>query len=102
MPKKARPYTQSKGMGKRLEQVRKKAGLSQKDAGLKIGVSDTAVSSWERGVFEPPLSYIVYLTEEFCCDLSWLILGIETGSQAIAGSRIDIEREKKKLQTKEK
>jgi transcriptional regulator with XRE-family HTH domain len=81
MTKKAAPFKQLKALGDRLKKIRISAGLSQKEAGQNVGVSDATVSNWEKGIFEPPLSYLEYLAENFNCDLNWLLTGIEKSSQ---------------------
>ena len=36
--------------GKRLKEFRKRINLTQKEAAIKIGVSEQALSKWENGV----------------------------------------------------
>ncbi len=43
----------------------------------KFGTSHTAIGNWEKGNTEPPISYLVYLVENFGGDLNWLLLGKE-------------------------
>jgi len=37
----------------RLRQARRRAGLTQRAAADKLGVSKAAISNWERGAFNP-------------------------------------------------
>lgn len=36
--------------GQPIRELRLKAGWTQKELGMKIGISDKAISKWERGV----------------------------------------------------
>lgn len=45
-------------VGNAIAYLRKKAGYTQKDLADRIGVSDKAVSKWERGLGMPDISYL--------------------------------------------
>ena len=44
-------------VGAFIRQERKKQSLTQKDLGEAVGVSDKAVSKWERGLSFPDITY---------------------------------------------
>ena len=43
--------------GQLIRELRLKAGWTQKELGMKIGISDKAISKWERGLSFPCLLY---------------------------------------------
>ena len=57
----------------RLKELREEQGLSMKELGLKIGVSDASVCKWENGVSEPKITYILRLSEFFECSTDYLL-----------------------------
>lgn len=54
-------YLDIKRVGKTIAFFRKRAGLTQKELGNRIGISDKAVSKWERGLGLPDISYLTKL-----------------------------------------
>jgi DNA-binding XRE family transcriptional regulator len=48
---------QSQTIGGRLRRHRQKLGLTQKEAGDKIGVSESTINNWERGRTMPSPGY---------------------------------------------
>lgn len=58
--------------GKRLAQLRVKAGLSQLAAGRMLDVSDKAVSKWERGASFPSMETMVKISELYHVPMSKL------------------------------
>lgn len=51
----------------KIKVYRKFYNLSQEDLGLKIGVSQNTISSWEKYVYMPTLSSICALLDVFNC-----------------------------------
>ena len=49
----------------KLRSLRKKQGLTQMDLALLLGVSDRAVSKWEKGLSSPTSKHIVFLAKVF-------------------------------------
>ena len=49
--------------------------LSQRELGNRIGVTDTTVSSWERGVTEPNASQTTAIVHATGCNEHWLLTG---------------------------
>lgn len=53
----------NKVFSERLLKLRKEKHLSQEELARKIGVTDGAISFWEKGENEPKLSYIFSLSK---------------------------------------
>ena len=66
-------------MGELIRDCRKEKGLTQKNVANKLGVTDRAVSKWERGICAPDIAYIEELAE---------MLGL-TVAELIAGQRME-------------
>ena len=52
-------------LGRRIQEARKAAGLSQESLGERLGVSRQAVSKWERGAADPSTSNLLALAKLF-------------------------------------
>ncbi len=63
-------------IGARIKELRADRGISQRELGKAIGVSQKAVDYWERGVNEPKASYITLLANYFEVSADYL-LGLE-------------------------
>ena len=63
-------------IGARIKELRTDRGISQRELGKAIGVSQKAVDYWERGVNEPKASYITWLANYFEVSADYL-LGLE-------------------------
>ena len=68
----------------RIQQLRKRKGISQEELADRIGVSRQAVSKWESGQTSPDLEKIVLLSEFFEVTTDYLLKGAssETASTA--------------------
>ncbi len=53
-------------IGARIKELRTDRGISQRELGKAIGVSQKAVDYWERGVNEPKASYITLNSADGC------------------------------------
>lgn len=62
-------------MTDRLKQVRKAAKLNQEEFGARIGVTNSAVSYWEKGVRNIPDTAILSICREFNVSETWLRTG---------------------------
>lgn len=62
-------------IGKAISFLRKRAGYTQKDLADRIGVSDKAVSKWERGLGLPDISYLRKLSILLDTDTDSLLAG---------------------------
>jgi transcriptional regulator with XRE-family HTH domain len=56
----------------RLAQARRKANMKQSDLASKVGVTQTAMSSYERGRTLPTIDIVKKLAEELKVSLDWL------------------------------
>lgn len=66
---------QTDKIAKAVSYLRKRAGYTQKDLADRLGVSDKAVSKWERGVGMPDISYIRKLSILLDTDSDSLLSG---------------------------
>ena len=73
-------------IGKFIAECRKEKGLTQLQLAEKLGITDKAVSKWERGVTMPDTSIML----DLCA-----ILGISVNS-LLSGEKIDMEKNDKK------
>ena len=75
-------------IGKFIAECRKKANLTQMQLAEKLGITDKAVSKWERGVAMPDTSIMLEL-----CD----ILSISV-NELLSGERINMENDNQKTE----
>lgn len=64
-----------KKVGKAIATLRKRAGFTQKDLAERIGITDKAVSKWERGVGMPDIGYLGKLSVLLNTDSESLLAG---------------------------
>ena len=62
-------------MGKFISELRKEKGLTQKDIGDKLNISDNSVSKWERGINAPDIYYLGPLSEMLGVSIKELLMG---------------------------
>lgn len=62
-------------MNERIKELRKAAGLTQDEFGAKLGISNSAVSKWEKGDGSVPDSAILSICREFGVNEVWLRTG---------------------------
>lgn len=62
-------------VGKAISLLRKRAGYTQKDLADRIGISDKAVSKWERGLGLPEIGYLRKLSILLDTDTDSLLAG---------------------------
>ncbi len=56
----------------RLKELRKQRRLTQKEVGEKVGVSQTAVGFWEKGIKEPGVQTLYRIADLFGVSLDYL------------------------------
>lgn len=61
--------------GNFIKELRKEKGLTQKELGEKLNITDKAISKWERGLSFPDISMLNSLTSFFEIDVSELLNG---------------------------
>ena len=88
-------------MGALIARMRKEKGLTQKELGEKLFVTDKAVSKWERGVSLPDITILEKLADELDTDI-YSILQIPKKDKSLALEVIEKERVKIKNQFKRK
>lgn len=64
-----------KKIGKTIAYLRKRAGYTQKDLADRIGISDKAVSKWERGLGTPDIAYFGKLSILLDTDIDSILTG---------------------------
>lgn len=74
--------------GKFIKKLRKEKGITQKELGEKLNITDKAISKWERGLSFPDITMLNILAEFFEIDVSELLNG-EKGAK----KDIDIDKE---------
>ena len=62
-------------VGKAISFLRKRAGFTQADLAERIGISDKAVSKWERGLSFPDITFLVKLSILLDTDTDSLLMG---------------------------
>lgn len=60
-------------LGKRIQELRQENNMSQKDLAKLVGVSDVAISRWERGTRIPNAENIVNLANVFKISADYLL-----------------------------
>ena len=73
--------------GKFIKILRKEKGITQKELGEKLHLTDKAISKWERGLSFPDIAVLKDLADFFDIDISELLNG-ERGKK----QEIDIEK----------
>lgn len=65
------------GISDTLMELRKKRGITQKELGEVLGVSNKTVSKWEKGIIEPDITSMINLSKYYGITIDELIKGIE-------------------------
>ena len=60
---------QPRSIGERIKEVRKACRMSQAEVGEALGVTNTSVRNWEKGVCTPPSPTIIALAALFSCSV---------------------------------
>lgn len=58
---------------KRLREAREEIGYSQKQLGLRVGLSDKSISMYEKGSVYPPVSNLLKIAKELKKEISYFI-----------------------------
>ncbi|MGF2654833.1 helix-turn-helix domain-containing protein [Serratia marcescens] len=62
-------------IGSRIREIRKSRGITQKQLGEALGVTQQSVFSWESGIASPACDKLIPLAKALGCDPLWLISG---------------------------
>ena len=65
-------------LGRRIQEARKAAGLSQESLGERLGVSRQAVSKWESGASDPSTSNLLALAKLYGISAEELLRCVES------------------------
>lgn len=76
-------------IGRFIQEKRKGKNLTQKDLAKRIGVTDKAVSKWERGLGCPDVSILEILSKELGCSILELLKGKEIEGKVIPVTEAD-------------
>lgn len=78
-----------KETGNFIRELRKQAGLTQKELGGKIGISDKAISKWERGLSFPDITLLPRLAETFQVSVGEIISGRHLMPQEVSTETLE-------------
>ena len=71
-----------KALGRRIRQLRG-FEVTQDEFAKKLGISQSQLSKYERGIVAPPADVLMRIKEEFRVSIDWLLTGdIESGAHA--------------------
>ena len=71
----------AKKTGSFICENRKKQGMSQKELADKLGITDKAISKWERGISFPDISMLIPISKVLETSLYDLLTGGEDNGQ---------------------
>lgn len=76
-----------KGIGRRLQERRRKSGFTQESLSEAMGITSKYVSKVENGAAAPSLPFVISFSEITGSDLNYLLRGIESkgGSSSFDG-----------------
>lgn len=75
-------------LGKRLREMRKRAGYTQKELALKIGAKHNSVCNWEKGLNKPNPETIELICKELGTTPNFLLMGDEFGGASVSSEGI--------------
>jgi transcriptional regulator with XRE-family HTH domain len=71
-----RDVTDLRAVGRRLRQVRG-FDLTQEAFAEQLGISQSQLSKYERGLILPPAEVLLRVKQEFKVSVDWLLTGVE-------------------------
>lgn len=86
----------------RLKKLRKDAGLTQVDVAEKLGISQPAYASWERGIKKPTQDNLVKIAQVLNVSVDYLVGNLEEKSDALDNIELLFRMNSKGLTEKEK
>ena len=63
----------TKIFAKRLKDAREEVGYSQKQLGMRVGLSDKSISMYEKGTVYPPVSNLLKIAKELGKEASYFL-----------------------------
>ena len=86
----------------RLKKLRKDAGLTQVDVAEKLGISQPAYASWERGIKKPTQDNLVKIAQVLNVSVDYLVGNLEEKSDALDNIELFFRMNSKGLTEEEK
>ena len=86
----------------RLKDLRKQAGLTQVDVAERLGVSQQAYASWERGVKKPTQENLVKIAQVLNVSVDYLVGNLEENSDELDNIELLFRMNSKGLTDEEK
>lgn len=86
----------------RLKKLRKDAGLTQVDVAEKLGISQPAYASWERGIKKPTQDNLVKIAQVLNVSVDYLVGNLEEKSDALDNIELLFRMNSKGLSNEEK
>lgn len=86
----------------RLKKLRKDAGLTQVDVAEKLGISQPAYASWERGRKKPTQDNLVKIAQVLNVSVDYLVGNLEEKSDALDNIELLFRMNSKGLSNEEK
>lgn len=77
-----------KDLGKRIKQLRKEKGLTQKELANQIGSSHAQLNKYESGLNTPPLDRLLLLAEVLETSVDYLLAGHGKGEPPLNSQRL--------------
>ena len=72
--------SKTKSLGRRIRQLRG-FEITQAEFARMLGVSQSQLSKYERGVVAPPADVLIRIKEQFRVSIDWLLTGDSEGSR---------------------
>lgn len=63
----------TKVFSERLRKARKEMSFSQKELGIRVGLSDKSISMYENGTVYPPVTNLLKIAKELDKDVSYFL-----------------------------
>lgn len=63
----------TKILSRKLKEAREEMGYSQKELGLRVGLSDKSISIYEKGTVYPPISNLLRIAKELKKDIIFFL-----------------------------
>ena len=86
----------------RLKELRKKANFTQVEVAAKLGISQPAYASWERGVKKPTQENLVKIAQVLNVSVDYLVGNLEKNSDELDNIELLFRMNSKGLTEKEK
>ncbi len=81
-------------IGRYISKKRKEKGLTQKQLGDKLGVTNKTISRWENGNYMPDLSLLEPLSKELGISLNELLAGGDLNTEIVTAEKLAEQAEK--------